>query len=298
MRSWPRDRSCRKLKKRYADSTDVDEDAEFLVAGPYLSRRAICPERPTTIQVGPIKSCEAPAMYQHYWGLRESPFRGGLEPSVVSSHGRHEESLARMNFLVEQRRRLGLLAGRWASANRCWLEVFGQQIARPGVKWSASTCRGRPAGIPLDGRRPMRAESGLVRRAVRFMAARGRSYDRQPLPAQTIAAAARRRGRSRTRGVRPDLAARPDRSARRKPADDHLDRDRQNLGQLPVRLLELAELLRAPRALGIRRHGRLSGAGAEAGWPRRACLPPRRSAACICFPAASRCASSNWRISP
>lgn len=43
-------------------------------------------------------------MYQAHWGLRESPFRGLLDPKFFYQSPTHEEALARLHFLVEQRR--------------------------------------------------------------------------------------------------------------------------------------------------------------------------------------------------
>ena len=50
-------------------------------------------------------------MYQSHWGLRESPFRDGPDPQSFYQSPTHEEALARLHFLVEQHRRLGLLLG-------------------------------------------------------------------------------------------------------------------------------------------------------------------------------------------
>ncbi len=58
-------------------------------------------------------------MYQQYWGLRESPFSGGLEVSRFFATANHDEALARLHFLVEGRRHLGLVAGKFGLANRC-----------------------------------------------------------------------------------------------------------------------------------------------------------------------------------
>ena len=50
-------------------------------------------------------------MYQAYWGLVESPFRGGLDPRFYHEGPTQEEAIARLHFLVDGGRPLGLLLG-------------------------------------------------------------------------------------------------------------------------------------------------------------------------------------------
>ncbi|MEN6457771.1 MAG: AAA family ATPase [Thermoguttaceae bacterium] len=71
-------------------------------------------------------------MYEAHWGLRESPFRGCLDPQSFHPSPTHEEALARLSFLVEQRRRLGLLIGPSGSGKSLLLEVFAGQVRRQG----------------------------------------------------------------------------------------------------------------------------------------------------------------------
>jgi type II secretory pathway predicted ATPase ExeA len=78
-------------------------------------------------------------MYQAHWGLQDSPFRGFLDPKCFYQSPTHEEALARLHFLSEQRRRLGLLVGPSGSGKSLLLEVFAQQLrrtARPVAKLS------------------------------------------------------------------------------------------------------------------------------------------------------------------
>ena len=78
-------------------------------------------------------------MYQAHWGLQESPFRGLLDPKFFYQSPTHEEALARLQFLVHQRRRLGLLVAPPGSGKSLLLEVFAAQLrrsARPVAKLS------------------------------------------------------------------------------------------------------------------------------------------------------------------
>jgi type II secretory pathway predicted ATPase ExeA len=71
-------------------------------------------------------------MYQAHWGLQESPFRGRLDPKFFYQSPTHEEALARLHFLSDQQRRLGLLVGPAGSGKSMLLEVFAQQLQRTG----------------------------------------------------------------------------------------------------------------------------------------------------------------------
>jgi len=72
-------------------------------------------------------------MYQSHWGLVNVPFRGYVDPDSFYESPTHEEALARLHFLVEQRRRLGLLIGTSGSGKSLLLEVFAQQLRRNGL---------------------------------------------------------------------------------------------------------------------------------------------------------------------
>ena len=65
-------------------------------------------------------------VYSH-WGLRESPYAAGIDPRAFYQGSNHEESLARLHFLVDQPRRVGLLLGDSGVGKSLLLEVFGQQ---------------------------------------------------------------------------------------------------------------------------------------------------------------------------
>ena len=71
-------------------------------------------------------------MYESYWGLRESPFHENFDPQSFYQSATHEEALARLHFLVEQRRRLGLLLGPEGSGKSFLLEMFANDLRRHG----------------------------------------------------------------------------------------------------------------------------------------------------------------------
>jgi type II secretory pathway predicted ATPase ExeA len=71
-------------------------------------------------------------MYTKHWGLRESPFRGSLDPRYYFNSPSHDEALARLQFVVENQRRLALMLGPSGSGKSLLLEVFARQLRRAG----------------------------------------------------------------------------------------------------------------------------------------------------------------------
>ena len=72
-------------------------------------------------------------MYQDHWGLRETPFRACHDPRFFHHSPTHEEALARLNFLVEQHHRIGLLLGPQGSGKSLLLDIFCDQMRRGGA---------------------------------------------------------------------------------------------------------------------------------------------------------------------
>ncbi|MFZ5833314.1 MAG: ExeA family protein [Planctomycetota bacterium] len=71
-------------------------------------------------------------MYESHWGLRESPFGGGAGARFFFAGPSHEEALARLHFLIEQGRRVGLLLGPAGSGKSLALAVFAAELRRKG----------------------------------------------------------------------------------------------------------------------------------------------------------------------
>ncbi len=72
--------------------------------------------------------------YRTHWGLREAPFPSGINPRVFYHSPTHEEALARLQFLVEQRQRLGLLLGASGTGKSLVLDMLGRQLRRGGAR--------------------------------------------------------------------------------------------------------------------------------------------------------------------
>ncbi len=74
--------------------------------------------------------------YQKHWGLADSPFRSRLDPDVFYESPTHEEALARLHFLVDDHRRLGLLMGPAGSGKSLVLQRIAAHMrdkGRPSV---------------------------------------------------------------------------------------------------------------------------------------------------------------------
>lgn len=71
-------------------------------------------------------------MYQAYWGLSESPFRGHQSTRFFHQGPPQEEALARLHFLVDEHRGCGLLLGESGSGRSFTLEVFARKLGRIG----------------------------------------------------------------------------------------------------------------------------------------------------------------------
>lgn len=72
-------------------------------------------------------------MYANYWGLSESPFGNLLAPRWFVQTAGHEEALARLLFLIEQRRRCGALFGSAGTGKSLVLRMLSAEVARdPG----------------------------------------------------------------------------------------------------------------------------------------------------------------------
>ncbi len=71
-------------------------------------------------------------MYQSHWGLQESPFHESFDLQGFYQSPTHEEALARLHFLVDEHRRLGLLLGPEGSGKSMVLETFAADLRRHG----------------------------------------------------------------------------------------------------------------------------------------------------------------------
>jgi general secretion pathway protein A len=75
-------------------------------------------------------------MYQAYWGLSKSPFRGHLDPRAFHRGAAQDEALARLHFLVEERRTLGLVLGNRGAGKSLLLQAFATELGSTQFEWA------------------------------------------------------------------------------------------------------------------------------------------------------------------
>jgi type II secretory pathway predicted ATPase ExeA len=73
-------------------------------------------------------------MYRAHWGLRESPFRSSPCARYFYESPVHDEALSRLHYLIENRRRVGLLVGPRGSGKTLLFDVFRQQMRKQGAE--------------------------------------------------------------------------------------------------------------------------------------------------------------------
>jgi type II secretory pathway predicted ATPase ExeA len=73
-------------------------------------------------------------MYSAYWGLSAEPFPDSLDHGQYVPSPTHEEALARLHFLSEGRRRLGLLLSPSGSGKSLLLKIFARQLRFAGCQ--------------------------------------------------------------------------------------------------------------------------------------------------------------------
>lgn len=83
-------------------------------------------------------------MYLSYWQLRAKPFGGATQPAYIPS-STHEEALARLHYLIESRRRLGLLLGSPGSGKSFLLDLLARQLRRVSAAAACFSLQGLSA---------------------------------------------------------------------------------------------------------------------------------------------------------
>ena len=70
----------------------------------------------------------ADSTYCEHWQLNHAPFRGDLGADAYYEGSSHTESLARLQYLVDEGRRLGLVVGARGMGKSLLLDIFARQL--------------------------------------------------------------------------------------------------------------------------------------------------------------------------
>lgn len=84
-------------------------------------------------------------MLNAYWGLHQSAFNGPAETESFYRSRTHDEALARMTFLVDQRQRVGTLSGAAGTGKSYLLRLFARHMQRRGARVASLNLSGVPA---------------------------------------------------------------------------------------------------------------------------------------------------------
>jgi general secretion pathway protein A len=76
---------------------------------------------------------QAQSLPLEFWGLERWPFRGSIAAGQFYPTANHSEALARIEYLVESRRRLGALLAESGAGKSLLLRVAADQLARKGA---------------------------------------------------------------------------------------------------------------------------------------------------------------------
>jgi type II secretory pathway predicted ATPase ExeA len=109
------------------------------------------------------------SMYQSYWRLDDTPFRTRPNRRFFYQSPTHEEALARLHFLVDERRRLGLLLGGHGTGKSLLLEFFAEEIrglGRPVAKVNLAGVESREFLWLLAAEFELNPESSISRFAL------------------------------------------------------------------------------------------------------------------------------------
>lgn len=85
-------------------------------------------------------------MYLKYWGLQETPFENRLDPKYLYLSKGHQEALARLQFVVEHQKQIGMLTGEYGTGKT----LIAHQIWREMHPQKAQVCYVGNPFLPLD----------------------------------------------------------------------------------------------------------------------------------------------------
>jgi len=88
-------------------------------------------------------------MYTSYWGLRERPFENTPDPRFLYQSQQHKEALARMLYVVHQRKGGFMLTGEYGSGKTLLTRVLWQELQQEHIFQTAFILNPRLSGLEL-----------------------------------------------------------------------------------------------------------------------------------------------------
>lgn len=82
-------------------------------------------------------------MYAQYWGLAESPFQNTLDSRWFHESPGHEEAIARLQYIIEERRQCGVLLGGAGTGKSLILERLQRELVRTQREVALVNLQGR-----------------------------------------------------------------------------------------------------------------------------------------------------------
>jgi general secretion pathway protein A len=79
-------------------------------------------------------------MYNAYWGFERSPFGGAIDPDQFYESPAHEEALARLAYISDERRQGAVVLGQAGVGKTLAVEVFLRRAQRPGREIAVARC--------------------------------------------------------------------------------------------------------------------------------------------------------------
>ncbi|MFA6216213.1 MAG: AAA family ATPase [Candidatus Omnitrophota bacterium] len=86
-------------------------------------------------------------MYEPYWGLKEKPFENTPDPRFVYYSQQHKEALARMLYVVRERKGAGLITGEYGSGKTLLNRILWQELQQEHLYHSVFILNPRLSGL-------------------------------------------------------------------------------------------------------------------------------------------------------
>jgi general secretion pathway protein A len=88
-------------------------------------------------------------MYQSYWGLTEKPFENTPDPKYIYYSAQHKEAMARILYVVRERKGAALLTGEYGSGKTLLSRILSDELKQEKVYQAVFILNPRLSGVEL-----------------------------------------------------------------------------------------------------------------------------------------------------